>query len=82
MTRRIAERVASAAQRLRPRTACSSPRVWPKLWTGRRRYRPGRRRPLPSTATSNFGIVLKYHEDLDRVHDVGLATLLEGLTDA
>ncbi len=82
VTERIAQRVASATQRLRTAGLLKPPGVAEALDWAAALTVLGADDLTPSTATSTLGSVLKYHEDIDRVHEVGLATLLECPTDA
>jgi MoxR-like ATPase len=80
VTRRIAEGVAGAAQRLRQADLLKPPGVAESLdWA----------EALTVLATDDFtaeaasatlGSVLKYHEDLERVRQTGIASLLDGPT--
>jgi MoxR-like ATPase len=78
VTRRIAERVAGAAQRLRQADLLKPPGVAESLDWAEALTVLGSHDLSPQAASATLGSVLKYHEDLERVHEMGIASLLEG----
>ncbi|HUZ09462.1 MAG TPA: MoxR family ATPase [Acidimicrobiales bacterium] len=77
VSRRIAERVAGAAQRLRGTDLLKPPGVAEALDWAEALTVLGADDLTPAMASATLGSVLKYHEDLERVHDLGLATLVD-----
>jgi MoxR-like ATPase len=81
ITERIATRVAMATQRLRNAGLLKPPGVAEALDWASALAVLGADDLSPATATATLGTVLKYHEDIDRIHEMGMATLLEGPDD-
>jgi MoxR-like ATPase len=77
VTRRIAERVAAAAQRLRKADLLKPPGVAESLDWAEALSVLDADDLTPEIAAATLGSVLKYHEDLDRVRELGIASVTE-----
>jgi MoxR-like ATPase len=79
VTRRIAERVARATEHLRGADLLKPPGVAEALDWAEALTVLEADDLTPEMASATLGSVLKYHEDLERVHQRGLAALVDGV---